>query len=109
MGISGVLTAPILQAWAEMHREGLEANAAAWTNQSFLCSKFRGLKAAFLSPVYEVTYGCMLDACVKCGHLDKAVILCHHVSMQTIVSPMVSFCAGAYVSFLFVIATGREK
>ncbi|CAJ1377955.1 unnamed protein product [Effrenium voratum] len=34
-------------AWEEMQAEGLEANA--------------------------VTYGCMLDACVKCGHLEKAL------------------------------------
>ena len=46
----------------------------------------------------QVTYGCMLDACVKCGHLDKAVTICHHVSLQTIVSPIVSICAGAYAT-----------
>merc|ERR1719380_458715 len=37
----------VLQVWSEMEQQRYQANA--------------------------VTYGCMIDACVKCGHLETAV------------------------------------
>ena len=56
----------VLAAWDEMEASGLLGRFIVFISQAKFGQEQRGL-------ANSVTYGCMLDACVKCGNLQKAV------------------------------------